>query len=210
MHGWSLLAVMARFSGRFDEAGGYADTLANVADHGDHVPWLAWAARFCVATATGARGATPPFPPDTGADPVVQMAFYVIEAELTVAGRVDEALAHVDRNHADLGTIGDLAAVVQALALVLAGRRREGEERARRAARAARALEAGPTARAAAALLAEITGDRGDLAPAPEAAGGIADALVLRAHAAGGDDAARRTLERDAPRLAMPGLLLEL
>ena len=210
VHGWSLLAVMARFSGRFDAASGYADTLTNVADKGDYVPWLAWAARFAVATATGTRGATPPFPPDTGADPVVQMAFYVIEAELTVAGRVDEALAHVDRDHADLGTIGDLAAVMQALALVLAGRRSEAERRAQRAAHAARVMDAGPTARAAAALLAEITGDRAGLAPPPEAAGGIADALVLRAHAAGGDDAARRTLERDARRLAMPGLLLEL
>ena len=212
VHGWSLLAVMARFSGRLDEAAAYAGTLESVGGSlSVSFPWLRWAATFAVTTAAGTRGATPPFPPDSSADPVVEMAAYVIEAELTVAGRVEEALARFDTSdRPDLGTIGDLAAVMNGLALVLAGRTDEALPCAQRAASAARALDAGPTARAAAALLAEITGDASGLPPAPDAVGCLGDALVLRARARLGEPTALEALRRGARELAMPGLLLGL
>ena len=212
VHGWSLLAVAARFSGRLEAAARYVEALERVSgEAAGNYPWLRWAAVFSVTVARGTPGATPPFPPDSTADPVVEMAVYVIEAELTLAGRVDEALARIDGvARANLGTIGDLAAVLNGLALVLAGRRDEALAYVERAAEAARALEAPAAARAARALRAEITGDHAGLPPAPAAAHSVADALVLRAHAALGDDAARQALRRAADALASPGLTLGL
>jgi hypothetical protein len=138
------------------------------------------------------------------------MAVFVIEAGLILAGRIEEALATFDRRSGpDLGVIGDLAGVLHGLALVLAGREAEAVPRIERAAQTARLLDAAPTARAAAALLAEIRGDTVGLPPIPERARSVSDALVLRAHRAAGDPEAAEALRRAARDLAMPGLLLD-
>ena len=151
VHGWSLLAIAARFSGRLDEAARHTEALERITgEAAGNDPWLRWAAVFSVTVARGTPGATPPFPPESSADPVVQMAVYLIEAELTAAGRVDEALARIDGvARANLGTIGDLAAVLNGLAFVLAGRGEEALAYVERAAAAAQALDASATARAA-------------------------------------------------------------
>jgi class 3 adenylate cyclase/tetratricopeptide (TPR) repeat protein len=209
MHGRSQLAIMSRFSGRMKDAAGHAQALQRLAGStGGADPWLGWAASFAVAVAGGATGATPPFPPEASTDPVIGMAQLVIEAELTLAGRVEEALARRDgAGHPALGVIGDLAGLLNGAALVLAGRGAEARAWVDRAAGAARALGAGPTAAAAGALMVEITGERGGLVPAPSEADGVSDALVLRAHALLGDTAAAEALRRAASSLAAPGLL---
>jgi hypothetical protein len=174
-------------------------------------PWLGWVAMFAVKAARGAAGLPPPQPPDASADPVVGMALLVIEAELTVGGRVPEALERFDiAARPGLGPFGDLAGVLNGLALVLEGRGAEALPWVERAAAAARALDAPPAATVAAALRAEVTGATTDLPPAPDAASSISEALLLRAHAVRGDRSALEALRRDAPALAMSGLLLGL
>jgi tetratricopeptide (TPR) repeat protein len=213
VHGRSLLAIMARFGGRLDDAAGQAQALqrfsALVDD--DSYPWIGWAATFSVAVARGAPGLAAPVAPVSSPDPVVGMALLVIGTELTVAGRVDEALVRFDGvDRPGLGPFGDLAGVLNGLALVLGGRRDEALPWVERAALSARALEAPPAMAAAAALRAEITGDMAGVPPAPASATSLSEALVLRAHAAAGDTAALATLRRCASALAMPGLLLGL
>ncbi|HEY5023338.1 MAG TPA: adenylate/guanylate cyclase domain-containing protein [Acidimicrobiales bacterium] len=213
VHGTSLLAIMARFSGRLDEAARHAEALQRFSVIVDHegYPWVGWAATFAVAVARGASDLAPPLAPVASPDPVVGMALLVIGTELTVAGRVQEALVRFDFvDRLGLGPFGDLAGVLNGLALVLSGRGDEALAWVERAARSARALEAPPASVAAAALRAEITGDATGLGRAPGSALSISDALVLRAYAAGGDAAALDALRRSAPKLAMPGLLLGL
>ena len=65
VHGRSLLAIMARSSGRLDEAAHHAavlQRLGGILDH-DHFPWLGWAAVFAVSVARGAPDVAPPLPP---------------------------------------------------------------------------------------------------------------------------------------------------
>jgi hypothetical protein len=112
--------------------------------------------------------------------------------------------------HRDLGRFGELVGVLNALALVLAGRGPEALPWVERAAEAARALDATPAAAAAAALRAEIAGTTEGLPPAPESAGSISEALLLRAYAVRGAPDAGAALRRGARTLAMPGLLLGL
>ncbi len=184
VHGRSLLAIMARFSGRLDEAALHAATLQRFSGMVDDesFPWLGWAVTFVVNTARGAADLPPPPAPEGSADPVVGMALLVIEAELTVGGRVDEALARFDMTgRPGLGPFGNLAGLLNGLALVLAGRCAEALPWVERAAEAARLLEAAPSAAGAAALRAEITGEATDLGSAPAAATSIGEALVLRA-----------------------------
>jgi hypothetical protein len=207
MQGWSLLAIMARLSGRQEEATEQANALQRVSGAGHHnEPWLGWAASFVVAVAAGAA---PPFPPHTSRDPVVGMAEIVIEAELTMAGRVGETLERVETiERPQLGPLADLARVFHALALVLAGRVDEARPWIERASAAARALNATTTAAAAAALWAEITGDTSGLRAVPRSAHSVTDMLVLRAYVSQGDAEAGEVLRRGAETLAMPGLVI--
>ena len=213
VHGHSLLAIMARFTGRLDEAAHHAEVLLRLSAivDADRYPWLGWAATFAVAVARGASGVTAPLPPAGSPDPVVGMALLVIEAALTMDGRVEEALARLDlADRPSVGPFGDLAGLLNGLALVLAHRGDDALPWIDRATKAAGALEASPTALAAGALRAEITGEAAALAPPVLAAASVSEALVLRAHAARGDAAAAEALQRSAARLAMPGLLLGL
>jgi tetratricopeptide (TPR) repeat protein len=208
IHAWSLLAIMARFTGRLEEAMERIASLQNVvSDLRSKEPWLSWAASFAVLVASGASGAAPPFPPEHATDPVAGMAGIVVEAELTLAGRLDEAIARLDgAARPDLGPISDLVGVWAGLALVLVGRHEEAQPWIERAASAARVLDAAPTAGAAAALKAEITGDVGGLPPLPSPIESVTDALVARAHARAGDADAIDALHRSAEAFAMPGL----
>jgi hypothetical protein len=213
VHGRSLLAIMARFSGRLDEAARHAEVLGAMdgALDAESYPWIGRAATFVVDAARGASSLAPPHAPVASPDPVVAMALLVIEAELTVGGRVAEALARFEMVERPVpGPFGDLAGVLVGLALVLGGRSTEALPWVERAAAAARALEAPPAAAAAAALRAEITGDGTGLLRAPASASSIGDALLLRAHAVQGDTSSLETLRRGAPALAMPGLVLGL
>jgi tetratricopeptide (TPR) repeat protein len=119
VQGWSLLAVMARLSGRLEEAAEHAGALQRSTGNASHRdPWLGRAAIFSVTVAGGAVETPPPDPPPTSPDPVIRMASLLIDAELTLAGRVDEALHRTETiSRPDLGTIADLAQVFQALAL---------------------------------------------------------------------------------------------
>jgi hypothetical protein len=137
------------------------------------------------------------------------MASLLIDAELTLAGRVDEALHRTETiSRPDLGTIADLAQVFQALALVLAGRGDEARPWVERAAAAAHVLNAPTTALAADALRAEIVGDTTGLPARPSLAQSVTDLLVLRAYASQGDEAAIELLRTATRAMAMPGLMV--
>jgi len=211
VQGLSLLTVMARLSGRLSEAAEHAVALQRVAGDLSHRdPWLGRAAIFSVTMASGAPDTVPPLPPQTSPDPVLRIAKLLIEAELTMAGRVEEALDRAATTRSpDLGPISDLAQVFQALALMLAGRSNEALPWIERALGAAEVLNAPTTATAAAALRAEILGDTFGLPPRPSVARGVADVLLLRAYAAQGDAGARDDLLRATQALAMPGLMIE-
>jgi tetratricopeptide (TPR) repeat protein len=210
VQGWSLLAIMARLSGRFDEATHHAVALQRTtATVVRRDPWLGWAALFTVAVAGGEAEAAAPFPREPSPDPVVGMAELIVEAELTMAGRLDEAVDRVGSTaRRDLGPIADLARVFHALALVLAGRVTEARPWVERATNAARVLNAPTTTAAATALWAEIVGDTTGLPAPPEVAESVTDVLVLRAYASQGDAVALEGLRQATAALAMPGLMI--
>ncbi|MGA2211217.1 MAG: adenylate/guanylate cyclase domain-containing protein [Acidimicrobiales bacterium] len=207
---WSLLVVMARLSGRLDEAGRRAVELQRVlgsAHRGE--PWLGRAASFSAALAGGAAVATPPFPPAASIDPIDAMAGLVIEAELLLAGRASEALAHLERPHRpNLGAMSDLTGVFRALALMLAGRADEAEQWVDRAHAAAVQLDARAAMSLATALRAELRRDPSLLPPVPAAPESLADLLVLRAHVVCGDSGSKSAYTAGLTAFAAPGLQL--
>jgi class 3 adenylate cyclase/tetratricopeptide (TPR) repeat protein len=209
VHGRSLLVVMARLSGRIGEASERAADLQRLLGsiHGGDT-WLGWAASYSAAVAGGASGATPPFPPAGSMDPVVAMASLIIEIELILTGRAAEALEHLERpDRPDLGVMSDLPGIFRAVALMLAGREAEAAPCVDRAYAAAAKLDATAAMKAASALRAEIHGDASLLPPLPVAVGGLADVLVLRAHAACGRSASESDFRAATIALAAPGLL---
>jgi class 3 adenylate cyclase/tetratricopeptide (TPR) repeat protein len=212
VHGWSLVVIMARLSGRLAEAAEHAIALERAMGkvvRGE--PWLGRAAMFCVSVAGGNPISPPPCPPQSSPDPVVRMAKLIVEAELTLAGRIDEALERTQSGERpDLGPISDLTQVFQALAFVLAGRVDEARPWTERAVSAGHLLNARTTAAAATALLAEIVGDTSALPPPPTSAQGVTDVLVLRAYASRGDPAAREALRVATETLVMPGVMIGL
>ncbi len=211
IHGHSLLAIMARLTGRVDEATAHVAALERTSRLRDQDSWLGWSVAFAVLVAGGVPDRPPPLPPTSTADPVVGMAVVVIEVALILAGRIEEALRHADavREH-QLGVIGDLTGVLHALALQLGGRPDEARLVADRAAAAATALGAVPARRAAEAITAEITGRTGGLEPPGPEDSSLTGALVLRALAVHGDRQAQMRLEGAAAGLVMPGLLIGL
>ena len=202
---------MARFTGRLDEAPSHVAALQRLAGEPGRTPTRgsARAASFAATAACATARVTAPFPPRTSLDPVDAMAGLIIQAELTLAGRVEESLARLDHSLQPVpGPIGDLGGVFRGLTLVLAGRLDEARPWVERAAGAARSLDAGPAATAAGALLAEIAGDPSSLPPPDLHARSVADALVLRAWAVSGDETAADALHRATKALAMPGLAI--
>ena len=102
IHGWSLLAIMDRMSGRIEQAWHSVTSLERVMKGlRPNDRWLAWAATFSVTVARGEWGVTPPFPPDTSPDPVSAMAGLIVEAELTMAGRASPRRCHASRTRSD-------------------------------------------------------------------------------------------------------------
>jgi class 3 adenylate cyclase len=208
VHGRSLLALAARYSGRVQVAATHVAEVDRLLRPEQHESWIGWAAGFSVAVAEGATQAAPPFPPATSPDPVASVSTLLIEAELLLAGRVAEALDRVpDESMREHSAVAHAAGVLRALGLILTGRLDAARPWAERAAVAARRLDARPAAVAAAALVAEIDKDATGLPAPPVVAGSISEALVLRAHAVLGDQAAYEALRRAAASLATPGLL---
>lgn len=208
VHGRSILALVARYSGRVELAATHVAAMGRLLRPEHHEPWIGWAAGFSVAVAEGASRAAPPFPPATSQDPVAALSGLLIETELLFAGRVDEALEHLPNEpERESSAVAHATGVLRALGLILAGRRDESRPWAERALAAARRLDARPAAAAAAALVAELDEDPSGLPDPPVVAGSISEALVLRAHAVLGDGSAREALQRAAAALAAPGLL---
>jgi tetratricopeptide (TPR) repeat protein len=211
IHARSLLAIMARLSGRVRLAVNQAGVLARHLGSQHQEPWLGWAASFSVAVAEGASRAAPPFPPATSPDPVAGVATQVINAELVLAGRAEEVISHMRILGAKGDTVlSDAIGILGAVALVLSGATEEARPWAERAVRAARVLEARPIELAARSLLAEIRGDDADLPPPPVVASSVAETLLLRAHALTGNEVARQALDRATQVLVAPGLLAGL
>lgn len=208
VHAHSLLVVTARLSGRIDEAAARAAALQRLlgaVHHGD--VWLGWAATYIAAVVGGVSGATPPFPPDGSMDPVVRVASLIIEAELILAGRVSEALEHLERpNRPDLGVMSDLVGLFRGLALVLAGHDADASCCVDDAYAAAVKLKSAAVMTAATALRAEINRDPSLLPPVPGLARSLTDVLVVRAHVACGGSATATDLRSATQRLGAPGL----
>jgi class 3 adenylate cyclase/tetratricopeptide (TPR) repeat protein len=211
-HGRSLLALMARMTGRFDEAAAQVTALQRVLAAGrTRDTWLAWAASFSVAVATGAGGAAAPFPPEGSVDPVVTMAGLMVLIELVLAGRVDEALARFERTGPPAldGPMADVGGLAYAVALVLAGRGSEARPFLERGLHGAQVLHGTAAETLARALLSEVAGI--EPPPVPSApAQGLADLATLRAWARAGDAEALAALRRGSKALAAPGLLIGL
>ena len=91
----SLLAIMARLSGRIQPAVTETKLLTRHLGLHRHEPWLGWAASFAVARADGASHAAPPFPPVNSPDPVAGVAAHVIRTELVLAGRGEEVMGQL-------------------------------------------------------------------------------------------------------------------
>jgi hypothetical protein len=199
--------MLARQSGDLDSARAQTAFLERVLPGMAPSPnvWLAWAAMFCVAMAAGEGRAAPPVTPPEHPEPVAQVASWIVRAELVLAGRLDEVSrpAPVPDRHRPLSVA---EAVLEALSLVLVGEHAAACEHAAWAVDASVALGSVPMERAARALLAEATRDRSALPARPASALSVSDVVVLRAHAALGDTAARDPLKRGAQRLAVPAL----
>jgi tetratricopeptide (TPR) repeat protein len=213
IHGLGLMSVMARMSGRLQEATRLAEALQRVTAAAQRSqPWLSWAVAYSAAVASGASGASPPFPPSESTDPVDSMARSIIEAELVLTGRVEEAVSHIERHTGPgVGALSDLTGIFAAVAFQLAGRSQEALDKVDRAAVVAETLEAPAIARMAAALRSEITGELGHLPPAPLEPETIADLLALRARAVHtGSAEALSLLTAGAKAFGMPGLLVGL
>jgi class 3 adenylate cyclase/tetratricopeptide (TPR) repeat protein len=207
VHGFALLAIMARFTGRLDEASAHVTAVQRASSklrHGE--PWLGWAASFAVTMSAGAVSAAPPYPPDESSDPVAGVARLIVEIELTMAGRGQEVLDHLDSDpRKELGAFGEMAGLLNGLALQLSGRTEHARPWIERAALAADALDASGASLGAAALLAEIVGDVTELPPAVPATS-LGELLVLRARAAAGEAEAGELLKHSCVELAMPAL----
>jgi class 3 adenylate cyclase/tetratricopeptide (TPR) repeat protein len=222
IHGRSLLAIMARHTGRLDEAEQQILSLQSLPGTREHYgTWLGWAASFAVTMASGAAEAAPPFPPDTSKDPVDAMADLVIESELVLMGRTQEALARFESTGPPIfdSPLAEVGSLFYAAALVVTGRGPEAQPWINRAMEAARALDATPALIASAALTAEVQNDATMLddlleeLPPGRSFGtrSIAGALVMRARAVGGDASALEALDslvRTTGGLSMPGLML--
>ena len=213
LHALSLHAMMARLTGRFDEAAEHVVDLQRLISSARmHDPWLAWAASFSVAAATGASGAAAPFPPADSVDPVTTMAAFIVHTELVLAGRLEEALTRLEERGAPNvdGALSDVGGLVYGVGLVLGGRYDQARHWVDLADAAARLLDGEPARLAAAALSAEARGDVTGLPPVPPHAAGVAEALVARAHARTGDAMALEVVRRAAKALGAPGLLTGL
>ena len=209
IHGHSLISILARSNGRLELAARHADEAARLTTAlGGRDTWLPWAVGFSVAVATGTSGAAAPFPPADYTNPVGAVAVEVIEAELTFAGRIDEALGHSTSGLIESGPLADTSGTLRAMMLCIAGRPAEGLVFAERAAAVARQMGSRPVAAMAAALIAEARNDRSLLPPIPEDPVSASGAVVLRAHAVLGDDGAARELRRVADLVSVPGLLI--
>ena len=200
VHGRSLLAIMARFSGtarrgRSSRRGAAALQRRRrrrplpLARLGGHVRGDRGARRH-------RRGAAAPRP-SPRSTPWWGWGFSSSKPSSPWADASAEALARFDgAEHPGLGPFGDLVGLLQGLALVLAGRAAEALPWVDRADQAAHALQAPATVTAAAALRSEITGASTDLPPTPASAASVSEALVLRAYAARGDASALDALRR--------------
>jgi tetratricopeptide (TPR) repeat protein len=212
VHGRSLKALMARFTGRFDEARAEIEALARsgTLDRRHNESWLGWAANFAVTLATGSPDAAAPFPPERSVDPVVAMAAIMVETALVLAGRGDEAAERVVRDPPALeGPMADATGMLAALALLLDGKTELAVPVLERAVAGAEVLGAEHLRRAAKSLLAGAQGRLPDVEVSGDGPS-LADALVLRARVLGGDGDAMASLREITEALAAPGLLADL
>lgn len=207
LYGRCLLLLAARYSGRLERAAEQGRALESLlAPQAES--WLPAAALFARSVAGGGADAPVPFNPPHSADPVALIATQVVGVELLLRGRVDEALSYLTANQqvaTNLQT--EMSGVMTGLALVVSGRPDEARPWVERAQRAARLLGAAPVERAAIAVRAEIEGDAESLPVPGSESLSIGEALVLRAHAAMGDEACLDRLLRVVGPLAAPGLL---
>ena len=212
VHGRSLKALMARFTGRFEDAAAEVEALARNGslDLRHNESWLGHAAHFAVSLATGVPDAAPPYPPQRSTDPVVAMASIMVETALVLAGRADEAVERVVGDPPVLeGPMADAGGMLAALAFMLGDKTDFAVPLLERAVAGAEVLRAEHLRRAAGAMLADAEGRLPDV----EVGGGgpsLADALVLRARVLGGDSGSEPRLRELTEALVTPGLLVGL
>jgi hypothetical protein len=217
-HGACIAAHLARLAGHIapDETTRLRHYLA---DPNPRVAALSKATLFALQIAVGGTDPAPQ-PITDSPDPVIGVAELIVFEALTLAGRVAEARNRVGRD-TFTPRLDSVEALMPGLSItladVLAGALDGSQPRLEAAIATADALASAPAAATARALLAEVivrTHGDVDLArvlvddAATLDAGGIAAALVMRAAALLGDDAAALSLDREVQRLRAPGLAL--
>jgi class 3 adenylate cyclase/tetratricopeptide (TPR) repeat protein len=205
-----LRSNVLRLLGRVDEAAAVVDECDLATLEGKAESDLVRASRAVVTLARDPE--VPVELIDATPDPTSRAGAALQAEALALAGRADEAAAQfgaVDPDGA-YGTAGALRAtrLLVGMSGVIGGRRDADWAAVIEAVRRdAIAESAGPARLAADALLAELSGDRAALealpSPPPD---GLAGALVLRARAMAGDEAAAAALVRVAENLCAPGL----
>jgi tetratricopeptide (TPR) repeat protein len=220
-HGTCMRSNLARLAGRLDDARNLAEQVRHYLEDGNpREATLSRAVIFGIDITDPACEPATPLPVDS-VDPVAAVSVLIVGEAQVLAGRADEATAYfaATGRFAELGPVAPLApGLMSGLAYVLAGRFPEAATELEPAIAAAEAVRSAPGAAAARALLAEaIVRNENDLdrawevladAPRPTP-GGVAGALVLRAHAVLGDDGARSELADTVLRLRTPGLALD-
>ncbi|MGH9012891.1 MAG: adenylate/guanylate cyclase domain-containing protein [Acidimicrobiia bacterium] len=221
-HGTCMRSNLARLAGRLDDARNLAEQVRHYLDDGNpREATLSRAVIFGIDITDPACEPATPLPVDS-ADPVVAVSALIVGEAQLLAGRADDATAYFDATgrFPALGPVAPVApGLTSGLAHVLAGRFAKAVTPLEPAIGAAEAIHSAPGAASARALLAEaIVRHENDLdrarqlladAPRPTP-GGVAGALVLRARAVLGDDAARSELAAAVIRLQTPGLALDV
>ncbi|HZB71547.1 MAG TPA: adenylate/guanylate cyclase domain-containing protein, partial [Acidimicrobiales bacterium] len=197
VHGAALAADLARLAGLHDDAAEAAEWLRGVGSAGATPTGLAEAGLFVVDVCApgGERLAAPETIQST--DPVASAAATMVTEALALAGRIDEAVARVERWQggpgaaaARFGTLGAFATPSVSFVLVLAGRLDEARFWLEAGVEASRAMGDRSGTAIVRGLLAEATlrsGGSVDEArrwvEGVEDPGGVAGAILLRARA---------------------------
>lgn len=203
-----LQANLLRFAGRLDEAEATIASCDVAALEGKSEALLVAATRAVLALARDPEVPVERLAPT--AEPTARAAAAMQAEALAFAGRFEEALAQFRVADPD-GAFTQGSALrsiryVEAVAMVLAGRR-DVSDTLEAVRREAHSEGAAPVRLATQALLAELSCDPAALAALPaDPPEGLAGALVLRARAVAGDEAAAAALVRVVDRLRVPGL----
>jgi class 3 adenylate cyclase/tetratricopeptide (TPR) repeat protein len=217
VHGRCMLAVIARMSGRLDDAAVQLERARAALRRGaSDATALVEACGFMVDSARGIAVSAPAPPQDLS--PLALVGEMLVLDALLLAGHIDPALCRIESSPA-AGYVATplllrIVGTTHGALLVLAGRTDEAQPALALGIQLAGAAQATATVAALQALLAEVLARRGDrdearshLDAVVDDPGGVAAALVLRSRVLLGESDAAALAEH-CRRLVAPGLTL--